>query len=338
MTDEKGLDPKVADSIGEYVNQRGLRDLLSSLQSNETLTSNESAQKGLADMELLFNYLEAFDVLDKVQFDLSLARGLDYYTGVIFEVVTEGSAPSTLSSSQDGPSSGEVKATTKPRRPPKKEEDPDEDRSADPSVGVGSIAAGGRYDELVGMFSGKGQIPCVGISFGIDRIFSLIKSRMESSSSAPSSFLPSIRATEIDVFVMAFGGKGFTGMLKERIQVTRRLWDNGIPATFSHKVKPKLPAQFKAAEADEVPFAVILGEEEQAKGMVRIKELGLPQGHPEKDGVLVQIEGLVEEVKGRVRRKLDWGSGPEQEQEQQQQIDGKKDGVERKMEEVKVSE
>ena len=57
--------------------------------------------------------------------------------------------------------------------------DVDEDRSSDPTVGVGSVAVGGRYDELVGMFSGKSQIPCVGISFGVDRIFSITKARME---------------------------------------------------------------------------------------------------------------------------------------------------------------
>ncbi|KAI9886793.1 MAG: putative ubiquinone biosynthesis monooxygenase [Watsoniomyces obsoletus] len=342
MTEEKGLDPQVADNIGEYVNQRGLRELLTSLQSNTTLTSNSSAKKGLEDMEILFNYLEAFDVLEKVQFDLSLARGLDYYTGVIFEVVTEGSAPSALSSSS--PPNEEHTSSKKSRRGPKPtDNDPDEDRSADPSVGVGSIAAGGRYDELVGMFSGKGQIPCVGISFGIDRIFSLIKSRMESesasSSSSSSRFLPSIRATEVDVFVMAFGGKGFTGMLPERIQVARNLWDHGISATFLHKVKPKLPAQFKAAEQDEVPFAVILGEDEQAKGMVRVKELGLPQGHPEKDGVLVPMEGLVEDVKGRVRRKMEGERELPQEREEQQPLQKEDDErVVKKMGDVKVSE
>lgn len=52
-----------------------------------------------------------------------------------------------------------------------------------------------------------------------------------------------------------------------------------------------------------MPFAVILGEDEQAQGKVRIKELGLREGHPEKDGVLVQMSDLVEEVRGRLRRR-----------------------------------
>lgn len=212
MTEEKHLEPTVADKIGEYVIKKGGRDLLSSLRSDPILTANPSASKGLEDMELLFNYLEAFDVLDKISFDLSLARGLDYYTGVIFEVITEGSAPSSTEGQ-------------KVQRSAKKEKtkDFDEDRSSDPSVGVGSVAAGGRYDELVGMFSGKAQIPCVGISFGVDRIFSITKARMQADRGSAA-----VRLNEVDVYVMAFGGKGFTGLLKERMEVSRLLWDAGI--------------------------------------------------------------------------------------------------------------
>src|ERR1700712_176041 len=93
MTEEKGLDPAVADKIGEYVNFKGSRDLLEKLAADPVLTADESAKKGIEDMKLLFNYLEAFGVLDSISLDMSLARGLDYYTGVIYEVVTEGSAP-----------------------------------------------------------------------------------------------------------------------------------------------------------------------------------------------------------------------------------------------------
>ena len=69
-------------------------------------------------------------------------------------------------------------------------------------MGVGSVAAGGRYDNLVGMFSGKGskgQIPCVGISFGVDRIFSIIKARMEREKKEDS-----IRNNEVDCFGILF--------------------------------------------------------------------------------------------------------------------------------------
>ena len=304
MVEEKGLNEEVADKIWEFVQLRGARDILDTLRQDPRVTSNESLVSGLEDMDLLFTYLEAFDVLPHVEFNLSLARGLDYYTGVIYEVVTEGSAPPSTTSTKKAPSTNHHQ-NPKPSRKEKSAPEFDEDRSNDPSVGVGSIAAGGRYDELVGMFSGKAQIPCVGISFGVDRIFSLTKSRLSTTTST-------LRPTEVDVFVMAFGGKGFTGLLKERMAVAKTLWDAGIKAEFSYKEKPKLVAQFKKAEEGGIPFAVILGEEEMGRGEVRVKEMGLEEGHREKDGVLVKMGELVGDVRGRLdrkRREVEEGKG-----------------------------
>jgi histidyl-tRNA synthetase len=287
MTEEKGLDGEVADKIGEYVVLKGGKDLLEKLRSDETLVANESAKQGLEDVKLLFEYLEAFEVLDRISFDMSLARGLDYYTGVIYEVVTEGSAPQST----------EGQKLQQAGKKGKKVAEGDEDRSNDPTVGVGSVAAGGRYDNLVGMFSGKAQVPCVGISFGVERIFSITKQRIAADAQAAA-----IRSNEVDVFVMAFGGKGFDGLLTQRMQIARRLWDAGIKAEFSWKVKPKLPQQFKAAEVNGVPFAVIIGEGELAAGQCKIKEMGLPEGHPEKEGVMVELANLEQEVKSRINR------------------------------------
>ncbi|KAL9093924.1 MAG: hypothetical protein Q9165_003847 [Trypethelium subeluteriae] len=268
MTEEKGLDTEVADKIGTYVVRKGGRDLLDALKRDEVLFANESAKKGLEDMTLLFDYLENYEVLDKISLDMSLARGLDYYTGVIYEVITEGSAP--------------------PGGTAKKKANGDDDRSDDPTVGVGSVAAGGRYDNLVSMFSGK-DMPCVGISFGVERIFSIMKMRA-AKTSAPS-------PPAIDVFVMAFGD----GMIKERMRVTKTLRDAELKVEFSYKDKPKLPAQFKEAEQKGAPFAVILGGQELSEGKVKVKEMGLPEGDLEKDGVLVQMENMVQEVQKKLQ-------------------------------------
>ena len=211
MTEDKGLDGDIADRIGEWVVLKGQRELLEKLRADEKLSANEFMKQGINDMELLFDYLESFEVLDKVSFDLGLARGLDYYTGMIYEVVTEGSAPE-VTPSKDG----------EPAKPVKKKggkgNAEDDDRSNDPTVGVGSVAAGGRYDNLVGMFSGKSQIPCVGISFGVDRIFSITKARMAADKGVQ------MRSNDVDIYVMAFG-KGF---LKERMAVCAKLWAAGI--------------------------------------------------------------------------------------------------------------
>jgi histidyl-tRNA synthetase len=295
MVEEKGLDGEVADKIEEYVTLKGGRDLLGKLQTEGRLMGNANAKAGIEDMALLMDYLEAFEVLDKMWFDLSLARGLDYYTGVIYEVITEGSTPPTLSATQHG---GETAKQVQRSSKKEKKPDFDDDRSDDPSIGVGSVAAGGRYDNLVDRFLPRAQMPCVGVSFGVDRIFSITKARMDREHQ-----LQSLPATETDVYVMAFGGKGFDGMLPQRMAICRSLWDAGIKAEFSHKLKPKLQAQFKSAESDSVPYAIILGEEEQAAGKVKIKEMGLPDGHPDKDGTLVNIADLPVEVKKRLAKK-----------------------------------
>jgi histidyl-tRNA synthetase len=197
--------------------------------------------------------------------------------------VTAESRPPAETSAQ---TNGEVKSAQAKKD---KKTSEDDDRSDDPTVGVGSIAAGGRYDKLVGMFSGKGDIPCVGISFGIDRILSVLKKRLESSNLQ-------VRSTEVDVYVMAFG----SGLLKERMSLCKELWDAGIAAEFAYKEKARLDKQFKDAEKAGIPFAVILGEDELARGEVKIKQLGLSEGHQEKNGVDLPKADLVAELKRRL--------------------------------------
>lgn len=68
MTEEKGLPEEVADKIGEYVKLKGSRDLLEKLSKDENLTKNESASQGLADMAILFDYLDVFNITHKVDY------------------------------------------------------------------------------------------------------------------------------------------------------------------------------------------------------------------------------------------------------------------------------
>lgn len=70
-------------------------------------------------------------------------------------------------------------------------------------------------------------------------------------------------------------------------------------------MKSKFQAQFKSAETKGIPFAVILGEDEQKQGKVKIKELGLPKDDPEKDGVMVNTTDLIEEIRWRLRKKAE---------------------------------
>ncbi|CAI4860231.1 ALI_HP2_G0054900.mRNA.1.CDS.1 [Saccharomyces cerevisiae] len=270
MTEEKGQSEETADKIGEYVKLNGsLKEIHAVLSADANITLNEKAKQGLDDIATLMKYTEAFDIDSFISFDLSLARGLDYYTGLIYEVVTSASAPPENAS--------ELKKKAKSAE------------DASEFVGVGSIAAGGRYDNLVNMFSeasGKKstQIPCVGISFGVERIFSLIKQRINSSTT--------IKPTATQVFVMAFGGgKDWTGYLPERMKVTKQLWDAGIEAEYVYKAKANPRKQFDAAEKAGCHIAVILGKEEYLEGKLRVKRLG--QEFADDDGELVSAADIV---------------------------------------------
>lgn len=90
MINEKGLDEATADQIGEYVRLNGGSDLVDKLLDDPKLKKVPSAVKGLEAMKLLLHYCHLMNLSKEISFDLSLARGLDYYTGVIYEAVLTG--------------------------------------------------------------------------------------------------------------------------------------------------------------------------------------------------------------------------------------------------------
>ena len=138
MVEDKGLKPEVADKIGTFVLEKGEPwTMYNQLMESNKFGKHKGALEAMEDLRILFDYLEAMDKLKFVSFDLSLARGLDYYTGVIYEAVCM---------------SGNTQ--------------------------VGSIGGGGRYDNLVSMFQEAGKVtPCVGVSVGIERVFTLMETR-----------------------------------------------------------------------------------------------------------------------------------------------------------------
>lgn len=294
MVVDKHQPEEVADRIGEYVRIKGnFKEVLDKLTADEALMSNASASAGIKEMATAYSYLQAFGIVDYLSFDLSLARGLDYYTGIIYEVVTAASAP------PPAPTEEELAARAKEdKKKKKKSKSADEDEDNSENVGVGSIMAGGRYDNLVGMFAGSSKknasIPCVGISFGVERLFSLIKSR--------AGLVDQVRPSSTQVYVMAFGGgPTWDGFLKERMEISKKLWVGGIEAEFLYKTKPKPQKQFEAAEKTGCPFSVILGQDEYTKGVVKVKELGL--GAEADQGTDVPISEVVEYLKKKLAEK-----------------------------------
>lgn len=270
MVEEKAQPVEVADKIGMFVKYKGsVREVLNILEHEDLLKQNEFSQTGIKDMHILADYVEAFDISDYVIFDLSLARGLDYYTGLIYEAITLGSAPPK--------NAHELKQKSK--------ESNEEAEDASEYVGVGSIAAGGRYDNLVSMFSPGKSIPCVGISFGVERIFSIVKARIQRE-------LEKLSPSQTQAFVMAFGGgEGWDGFLKERMLIANKLWKAGINCEFLYKSKANVRKQFEASEKSGAQIGVILGKEEFPQGKVRVKVLG--QGEANDQGELIDIDNLV---------------------------------------------
>uniref|UniRef100_A0A8I3W7Z4 Histidine--tRNA ligase, cytoplasmic n=3 Tax=Callithrix jacchus TaxID=9483 RepID=A0A8I3W7Z4_CALJA len=254
MVGEKGLAPEVADRIGDYVQQHGGVSLVEQLLQDPKLSQNKQALEGLRDLKLLFEYLALFGIDDKISFDLSLARGLDYYTGVIYEAVLL-------------------------QTPAQAGEEP---------LGVGSVAAGGRYDGLVGMFDPKGRkVPCVGLSIGVERIFSIVEQRLEA-------LEEKVRTTETQVLVASAQKK----LLEERLKLVSELWDAGIKAELLYKKNPKLLNQLQYCEEAGIPLVAIIGEQELKDGVIKLRSV------TSREEVDVRREDLVEEIKRRTGQPL----------------------------------
>ncbi|KAM7417037.1 hypothetical protein PAMA_016919 [Pampus argenteus] len=237
MVNEKGLSEEVADQIGEYVRMQGGMDLAERLLQDKKMSQSKQACAGLSDIKLLFSYLQIFQVTDKVVFDLSLARGLDYYTGIIYEAI--------LTQARVTLASAEAQTAT----------------PVEESVSVGSVAGGGRYDGLVGMFDPKGrEVPCVGVSIGIERIFSIMEQKAEASAEK-------VRTTEVQIMVAS----AQKNLLEERLKLVTELWKAGIKAEVMYKKDPKLLSQLQHCEESGIPLVAILGEQELKDGMVKLR-------------------------------------------------------------------
>lgn len=255
MVAEKGLAPEAADKIGEYVQLNGNSELIDRLLEDDKLSANKVALEGLKDMKQLFVYLKLFGVEEKIVFDLSLARGLDYYTGVIYEAVL---------------------VQTQADRETKQNDSSE-------SVGVGSVAGGGRYDDLVGMFDPKGRkVPCVGFSVGIERIFSIMEQIVEASDQK-------VRTTETQVFVAT----AQKHLLEERMKLLAELWRSGIKAEIMYKKNPKLLNQLQHCEEAGIPLVAIIGEQELKDGVVKLRVVST------RDEINVARANLTEEIAKR---------------------------------------
>uniref|UniRef100_A0A182W2L3 histidine--tRNA ligase n=1 Tax=Anopheles minimus TaxID=112268 RepID=A0A182W2L3_9DIPT len=244
MIEQRGVKEETVDRIASYVTLHGGLELVNQLSEDEQLARIPRAREALQDLRLLFQYCDIFQVANRISFDLSLARGLDYYTGIIYEAVLL---------------AGDDKA-----------------------LSVGSVAGGGRYDNLVGMFNPKRkqQVPCVGVSIGVERLFSIIEARS----------IATVRTNATEVYVAS----AHKGLHLRRLEILNKLWTAGFKAEHSYKLNPKLLDQLQHCEEFQIPYAIILGNDELKRGFVKLREISSRQE------LEVTLDTLIEELRRRL--------------------------------------
>jgi histidyl-tRNA synthetase len=205
----------------------------------------KSGEKGIHELYYVLNNipgksdkLRGSDGIN-VTIDFTLARGLNYYTGIIFEA----KAPS--------------------------------------SVKIGSIGGGGRYDDLTGLF-GVPNIPGVGISFGVDRIYDV----MEEMNLFPEEL-------QIGTQVLFFNlGESES---KEAYGLMRQVRANGIRCEIYHETA-KLDKQFKYAEKKNIPLVIIIGSQEMETSSCVIKDVRKGKQYTiENGGISDKINDLLDD-------------------------------------------
>ena len=216
----------MAGGIGEKVTARMLDLLQVRGQSKAILPEMmnrlegiDVAAEGLNELKDLVGYLDAMGVAESAyQIDFSMVRGLDYYTGPIYETIVE---------------------------EPK----------------IGSITGGGRFDRLIEMFSERGY-PATVTTIGIERIIDV----MDELNLYP----PTLHRTLVDVLVVQFD----PALVGPALQMAAQLREKGLRVEVYSDPAP-LRKQFKYASQKGIPFAVVLGPDEIAQGVVAVKNLEL---------------------------------------------------------------
>jgi histidyl-tRNA synthetase len=223
--DKIGIEKVKEELIGRGLDQNQVAIIEKYLQINGSNTEKinqltaligeiTEGQEGLLEINTLLEHFRSFPNVNLVA-DFTLARGLNYYTGIIFEVKALG-------------------------------------------VSMGSIGGGGRYNDLTGLFGVK-DIPGVGISFGVDRIYDVL----EELNAFPDTIQNS---TKVLFFNTGTTESGSAFLLLQELR------NRGIAAEIFHE-NQKFDKQFKYAEKKNIGYVVIIGEAEIAAGTCVVKNL-----------------------------------------------------------------
>jgi len=210
---QREISPESADKLLSIIEAKDTNE--ETLAALETLfEGKEDALKAISEMRVIVNACAAFCVNGRsAKVNPALARGLNYYTGAIFEIQADG-----LGS---------------------------------------SIAGGGRYDHLIGMFSGK-DIPAVGISLGFERICVVMQER--------NMFDDTNRS--VDVVMGLFDESS----LAPSLEVSDKIRSLGLSCEL-YSGFDKLAKQFKYANERGARYVALIGSEEMTRREVTIKDM-----------------------------------------------------------------
>ena len=221
------------EKIEEFLNISGTTDEKLEKLSNLGFTS-EIFKEGLYELKEVVKYVRLFEVKeDNFMIDLTIARGLDYYTGTVYETNLKG------------------------------------------YESIGSICSGGRYENLAGYYTKK-NLPGVGISIGFTRLFYNLKELGLLDDSKKS-------ISKVSIVTMGVG-------LENAVKISNILRDNNIPNEI-YKEDAKIKAKLNYANNLEIPYVIIIGEEEVAKEKYTLKNM--ITGEQE----LLAIDEIVEKIK-----------------------------------------
>ncbi|MBQ8458207.1 MAG: histidine--tRNA ligase [Prevotella sp.] len=181
----------------------------------EVLSTSETGKKGVEETQYILDVLKKVGLKNEIQLDLTLARGLNYYTGAIFE----------------------VKAL---------------------DVEMGSITGGGRYDNLTGIFGMPG-LSGVGISFGADRIYDVLNTL---------DLYPKDSMNATQILFINFGEKETAYCMP----IIKQVREKGIRAEIFPDAA-KMKKQMAYANAKQIPYVALAGENEMKEGKVTLKNM-----------------------------------------------------------------
>ena len=206
---KRGIPAETLDKIAELLQLKKLDEL------EQALAKSETGLKGVAELRQFHHYADTYKLKNQIEFDITLARGLNYYTGCILEVKSN-------------------------------------------EVEIGSIAGGGRYDDLTGVFGMKGMSG-VGISFGAARIFDCLEELNR---------YPAATTERLKLLFLAFDNESH----HYAYQLSNQTRGAGI-ATDIYPEAAKMKKQMKYADAIKVPYVALIGSEEMEQQVVSLKHM-----------------------------------------------------------------